>query len=261
LRTVNSLKVRASIALRRLSEVEPETQTALNAMAVAPSTDRAFVINNAIYGLKKSGLWVKLTALYLLAAHDAQAARLNMVTPTGTAASAVAAPTFTADSGYAGDGAASYLDCGIAANVLLAQNAASMFAWPTTNVQIGTTAADIGILNVGSSRINARDTSDQLDANANSASTVTTAGNTDARKLVGWSRSASGAYVTYIGTAGTARTDASGAVSSANLTLLRAVGYSSRRLGFAAVGGYLTAADVLALYNVARVYLKQVGAI
>lgn len=260
LRTVNSLKIRAGIALRRLSEVEAETQILLNAMAVAPSADRALIINNAIYGLKKTGLWAKATALYFLAAHDAQAARLNLKAPAATAASEVNAPTFTIDGGYDGDGTTSYLDCGIAANVLLAQDNASMFAWPVENVQIGTTAADVGVLNVASNRVNARDTSDLFDAQANSVSTVTSA-NTDARKLIGWSRSAAGSYLTYLGTAGTARSDVSSAVSSANLTLLRAVGFSSRRLGFAGTFTFLSAADVAALYSVVRVYLKQVGAI
>lgn len=261
LRTVNSLKIRAGIALRRLCEVEAETQTALNAMTVAASVERALVLNNAIYGLKKTELWAKATALYFLAAHDAQAARLNIKTPSGAALTEVNAPAFTVDGGYDGNGTTSYLDCGIAANALLAQDNAAMFAWPVENVQIADAAADIGILNVATSRINVRNTSDQLAAQANSASTVTSAGNTEARNLTGWSRSAAGSYATYIGTTGTARTDASSAVNSANLTLLRAVGFSSRRLGFAGTFAFLTAADVQNLYQIVRVYLKQVGAI
>lgn len=260
LREVRQIKIRATLALRRLSEVEAESQAFVNAMSIAPTIDRQLIINNAIYALKKIGLFAKLTALYFLAAHDAQAARLNAVAPAGAALSEVAGPTFTVDSGYAGDGAASYLDSGIAANALLAQNNASLWAWPTVNGQIGTTAGDVGVSGGSTSRVNARDTSDKFDANANTSTTVQS-DSTDARNLFGWSRSAAGAYVTYIGTAGTARTDASAAVDSAHLTLLRATGFSTRRLGFAAAGVNFSAAEVAYLRQIVFVYLKQVGAV
>ncbi len=80
-------------------------------MSVAPSEARKAVIDALIVSLKNTGIWTKLDVLYLFAAHDAQAARLNWIEPAGSFnATAVNSPTFTVDRGYAGDGATSYLN-------------------------------------------------------------------------------------------------------------------------------------------------------
>jgi len=77
----------------------------------APTTSRKRAIDTLIGALKAAGVWSKLDALYLLAAADSQAARQNWVQDLYNL-TAVSAPTFTADRGYAGDGASAYLNTG-----------------------------------------------------------------------------------------------------------------------------------------------------
>ena len=77
-------------------------------MTVQPDKARATLIETLVRDLKSAGVWQTLDGLYVMAAHDAQAARLNWrgnilnLTP-------AASPTFTIDRGYKGDGAAAYL--------------------------------------------------------------------------------------------------------------------------------------------------------
>ncbi len=89
----------------------PEAAALLSRMTVTPSTARKQLIDALIATLVGAGIWAKLDALYLLAAHDAQAARLNWIADRYNL-TAVNSPTFTTDRGYAGTGAAMYLDTG-----------------------------------------------------------------------------------------------------------------------------------------------------
>jgi hypothetical protein len=86
------------------------------AMSVEPDATRKGLLNDLIVGLKADSVWTKITWLSVLAAHDAQAARVNIKTP-AQVATAINSPTFTTDLGYAGDGATSYLDTGLAGTI------------------------------------------------------------------------------------------------------------------------------------------------
>lgn len=92
----------------RPSGPDMDTLALIARMAVPPDQARAKLIDTLVLDLKSSGVWQTLDGLYVLAAHDAQAARLNWrgnllnLTPG-------AAPVFTVDRGYKGDGAAAYL--------------------------------------------------------------------------------------------------------------------------------------------------------
>lgn len=90
---------------------EPETIAYLNRMSVTPDATRQGLINTFIKDWKAAGLWPLTTVLYLMAAHDAQAARLNLKGSDFTL-TPVASPAFTADRGYKGDGSTSYLRTG-----------------------------------------------------------------------------------------------------------------------------------------------------
>jgi hypothetical protein len=89
---------------------DANASTLIAAMNTAPSSSRKRTIDNTIISLKAAGLWTKLDALYVLAAHDSQAARLNWKAPASNTATEVSSPTFTADQGYTGNGTSSYLD-------------------------------------------------------------------------------------------------------------------------------------------------------
>lgn len=87
-----------------------ETIALISRMSVRPSNARIFTYNKLIRDLKVAGLYTttKIKALYLLAAHDAQAARLNIMENSMTL-SVVSTMTFTTNLGYAGDGASGEL--------------------------------------------------------------------------------------------------------------------------------------------------------
>lgn len=82
---------------------DSDAQAVIDNMDVAPDGARQIVINDLVLDLKAAGLWTKIDELYVHAAHDAQAARLNWKNPTGTDLAVTSAPTFTADVGYRGD--------------------------------------------------------------------------------------------------------------------------------------------------------------
>lgn len=83
----------------------PETGVLLARMSVQPTVARAFRYNALIQALKIAGLYTntKIKGLYIHAAHDAQAARLNLIENAANL-SVTGAMTFTTDRGYAGDG-------------------------------------------------------------------------------------------------------------------------------------------------------------
>jgi hypothetical protein len=102
-----------------------ETRALVARMSVAPTPARVSLINRVVRDLKNAGLWSspKLEGLYVFAAHDAQAARLNWLG--SDSASTVNGPTFTADRGYQGNGVDSYLQSGY------------LTTWPSTDHHYG----------------------------------------------------------------------------------------------------------------------------
>jgi hypothetical protein len=80
-------------------------------MSVQPSSGRKTLINQRIVAGKLKSFWAKLDALWVHAAHDAQAGRLNWLTGSYDCLP-INNPTFTVDRGYMGDGSSSYLDTG-----------------------------------------------------------------------------------------------------------------------------------------------------
>ncbi|MFG1427601.1 hypothetical protein [Roseixanthobacter glucoisosaccharinicivorans] len=74
----------AALYRQRGQPPAPETASLLTRMSVPPSPARRTQIDMLVKSLLAAGLWTKLDALYLLAAHDAQAARLNLIPWTGT---------------------------------------------------------------------------------------------------------------------------------------------------------------------------------
>ncbi|WP_312619986.1 hypothetical protein [Agrobacterium pusense] len=93
------------------SALDPDAAAFVARMTVQPSPARAGLIETLIKTLKSGGVWPKLDILYLTAAHDSQAARLNLLNGSSTLAP-MNSPAFTVDRGYTGDGSSSYLDTG-----------------------------------------------------------------------------------------------------------------------------------------------------
>jgi hypothetical protein len=117
---------------------DADAQALFDAMDVQPSAARKTLYNTLINDLKAAGVWTKLDIFYILAAHDAQAARLNLKSPgTFTATESVTPPTFETDRGYTGNGTSSRLNTTWVPStngVNLVQNDASAWFWSRTDV-------------------------------------------------------------------------------------------------------------------------------
>ncbi|WP_342446987.1 DUF2793 domain-containing protein [Azorhizobium doebereinerae] len=116
----------------------PEAEALVARMASPPPTSRRWLIDRLVGALVAAGVWQKLDALYLLAAADGQAARLNWIAP-AYGLTEVNSPGFAADRGYASDGAASYLRTGFVpgAATQFQTDAASLGVWVQENGRRG----------------------------------------------------------------------------------------------------------------------------
>lgn len=239
------------------------------AMSVQPSGARKSTLDTLISSLKSSGVWAKLDWLSVMAAHDAQAARLNAVNP-AQAMTAVNTPTFTTDRGYAGNGTSSYLDTAwnpFTAGGKFAQNDCAMGIWIGTEVSSGA-QYDIGNSNAAMCARNAGTA--LITAQSASSSTLTLPAATSIG-FTSWSRTSSTAGTAYkngastgaIATTSTALRNAPlilcGANSSSTGTVT-AGNFSTRRIQAVAWGSQLSGAEQLALYNALATYMTAVGA-
>lgn len=116
-----------------------------------PDTTRKNLINDLVTGLKSDSIWSKVTALYLFAAHDSVAARVNIKTPTNLA-SAVNSPTFTTDRGYTGDAVSAHVDTNLTASTI-DRTDATIFAICNTLVAVSNSPVMGWQLNVGQMRL------------------------------------------------------------------------------------------------------------
>ena len=121
---------------RRIPE---EASALIRRMSVEPSPAQIGLIANLVQSLVTGGIWGQLDALHVLAAHDAQAARLNWVADQYNL-TAVNSPAFTAFRGYAGNGSSACLVSTANPFTLhsspaakLKQNAAHMALWRLTS--------------------------------------------------------------------------------------------------------------------------------
>lgn len=135
---------------------EPEAVALFARFTTQPTETRKGQINTLIKALKTAGVWTKMDAFYILAAHNAQAARRNWLADQYNLGP-VSAPAFTTDRGYQGDGAISYLDTGFnpvtAPTPKIALNDNHIAIWSRTNLDVaGATSRDAGNPNLMSSR-------------------------------------------------------------------------------------------------------------
>jgi hypothetical protein len=124
--------MRGSIVRVTRPGYEAEALTLQRAMS-APLQEPRLKAYSDFYGrMKREQILPFIEIAYCLAAHDAQAARLNLKSPGSFNASVVSTPTFTTDRGYTPDGAGKYLTTGwnpATQATLFAQNDAHIAAW------------------------------------------------------------------------------------------------------------------------------------
>ncbi|MEP9379743.1 hypothetical protein ABLE91_23735 [Aquabacter sp. CN5-332] len=254
---------------RRAHPVEPlpsEVAGLLARMSPAAPAPRAAEISTLVSALLAAGLWQKLDAFYMLAAHDAQAARLNWIADHYNL-TAVNTPAFLADRGYAGNGTNSYLDTSFnpatAAAPHFTQNAASIGAWSLTNQQ-GSSALMGGVSTGGQSYLLpwAGDGNMYVTLNRAGDNARPSAGHS--LGLFSASRLAFGSFTSHVNGAN-AVVSPVGAVApgSGNFYIgaRNTQQFTTRRIAFAFMGDGLTDGEVAGLYAAVRTYLLAVGAV
>ena len=227
----------------------------------------AALINSLVW----AGVWAKLDVLCVLAAVDAATALTNLKSAS-FAPTAVSSPTFTADRGYAGDGAASYLDTNFnmsTAGGNFTQNSNSYGFYNRTDEPAGGgNLVDMGT-NVGAAGCFIRDSNGSqnfigLDLGSTAIS-VSNAVNTVGHYAV--SRTASNAWAAYrdgasIGT----ETATPGALQNINMTVCALnnngsmTQFKPNQYADYFIGGGLTAGEMAALNSALQAYRTAVGA-
>lgn len=237
---------------------EAEASALFARMTTPPSGIRKSQINTLIRALKTGGIWAKLDCLWLMAAADAQAARLNWIADLYNL-TAVSSPTFTADRGYQGDGSSSYLDTGAAPSALtkFLQDDASLAVWCRTNgnglgIGRGTSGAPtlINPNNAGTSLLG------RLNGQVVSVLTGTSQGLTLAQRTT--SNDGEGFRN------GVSLGTGTGASTAKDTVALRignvGLAFSNEQFAVALIGASLSSAQNLALYNALNTYLTAIGA-
>jgi hypothetical protein len=233
-------------------------------MSPAPDNARKIVINDLIVSLIADGIWAKLDVLWVLAAHDAQAARLNWKTPASFALTAVNSPTFTTDRGYAGNGTTSYLDTGwdpATNGSNYTQNNASFGLWSRTSGQSAVNLMGTGTANVCT--IVSRNTSDQSSHRINTAGLGVGAASLDGSGFWHAERTASSASAIYkngaLEVAG-AQTSAALSSSDFNLGRVNTTQFATTQFAAAFMGASFSSGERSAFYTALQTYMTAVGA-
>lgn len=243
---------------------EAEADALFAAMSSQPNDTRKGHINTLVAALKSAGVWSKCDALYVIAAHDAQAAGLNWIAPSGGYnLTAVNSPTFLADRHYVGDGSTSYLDTGMVRDALsnYTRNSAHIAAWSRNSPTANANRSILGSSAGNNCKINTQRTSLQSYTRLNCSVDVICAV-PDGSGLFAANRSGASAEEVYRnGSSIGSGTTASAALGAHNIWLLRdSLGYSLNQVSFASVGASLSAAEHSALYNAVATYMTAVGA-
>lgn len=251
-----------ALALSKGVGFESETEALIARFTTPPTLQRKTQINTLIKALKTAGVWSKLDALYVLAAHDAQAARRNWIADAYNL-TAVSAPTFSADRGYTGNGSSSYLATGLNPSTggKYTQNSASLGVWVRT--ESNANYCDIGVDSGVIGSIRPRVTG-LLSASTNGPATLPAVGSSVG--LSAWSRTADAVVEVYKNGASLAdATTVSSGLPNADFALL-ARGkptpdqYSANQIAAAFIGPGLTDANQSDTYAAMNTYLQAVGA-
>lgn len=247
--------------LARRSVLDPDSVGLIARMATKPDAARIALIDGTVRGLKAAGLWTRLDGLWLLAAHDAQAARLNWIADAHNLV-AVNAPGFTVDRGYAGDGSTSYLDTGWAPS-MGSQNDAGFGVWVRTNAQASWVAG--WTEGGGGTVLTPRDSFNRTVTRVNQTSggAGASGATTDGSGFTLASRSASNVlrgYLNGVQAVSTSIASAAPIATSLKLGHPAAGTYVAHEFAAAVIGRSFDASQQQALHAILAAYMAGVGA-
>lgn len=247
--------------------LDPDAITLIAAMTTEPDAARQALISNTIVALKNAGIWSLLDECWFLAAHDAQAALLGWKRYRDC--TAVNAPTFEVDRGFAGDGATSYLDTGFVPStdgVNYTLNGASLGAYIRTDIATDNTA-DIGARTSGDDTfINSRNSGGNFNARIHSVSSINIA-TSDSFGLHSAQRTDVNAAQLFRNgvqvTSATVNAPALPTVSFYICALHQSDGpshFTQRQNAFAFVAAAMSEQQQADLYNIVQSYMTAIGA-
>jgi hypothetical protein len=240
-----------------------EATALVGRMTTAPNYYRKRLIDETIGGLKADGLWAKLDCLYLCAAHDQQAAKLNWkMALFDLADPGATAPAFAANGGFTGDGVTDYLDStftpGLSGGVY-AQNNCQMWEWVGNDVS-ATAQIDLGN---ASAQICARSATFVRTRGQSSSNSQSTLPANTSIGMAAWSRNNSANFDVFKnGALIENKVQASSVLVSTPFYLLAQAGvgpapvsFSARQIRAAGWGSALTAPEMTNLYNRLATYM------
>jgi hypothetical protein len=248
---------------------DPDAAAFFARMATDPGATRKGLYNDVFLGLKTgavsgSNIYAKIDALWLIAAHEASTAVLNLkgasysLTPSG----GLGAGDFTTDRGYVGDGAGKYLDTNFADNtaaVNWSQDSASLGVW--INQDNGATDPVSGVTSTAQTRLN-HNSGGTVNARIHGTVQATTTGGVNRLGFLVGVRVSSSTVNLYRAGVSIATTGASTSAAPviATLRLLQSsVGTTNDRVAAGVIAGALTANENIDLYNALNAYLTAVG--
>jgi hypothetical protein len=247
----------------RTTGYDVDAQSLFTAMSVTPSDARKELINNLVLSLKSAGVWSKLDTLYVIAAHDAQAARLNWKGNASFTLSAVNSPFFVTDRGYYTDGVSTYLNMNWAPltnGINYTQNSATLGIWTRNNDLVTSGSGGSGTTAV--TLLSPRGTSSILKYRINQAATSDGAAVSSGYGLTAVSRSGATATQAYRNgaTSGSAGAIASAALTSVQFNLGRVNGsFAPNEFQAAFTGSNLSPSEHTALYDSLSTYMTAIG--
>ncbi len=236
---------------------EPETNTLLASFSVAPSQQRQRDINTLISTLKNNGLWATLDFLFLNAAHDAQAGKVNWINPAVGLLTAVGGLTFTVNEGFKGNGTDAYLQSALAWTSLtkLVQDSATIGAWISGGTDAAADKYAIGCIGTTSYLLRPRSAAAQINAAVSSSNIALGASATILGHTVATRRSSTDveSYRNGVSVA-TAATASTGKTGGA-IQLLKTSGiYSDFQIKSAHAGSGISDAQATLLYDALNTY-------
>lgn len=239
-----------------------ETSAVVLRFATPAADVRRGLIDAVIGTLKVDGVWAKLDAFYMLAAHDAQAAHCNWVqdafnlTPVNT-------PVFETDLGYSGAPATQgHLDTGfndLTGSALWSQD--SFCAGAYINLAPSAANSFVGLVGAASMRLGATTTHITTRIRAGSSFNPVFANATPAHIAITRDSATSSRVVRNGVQAGATSSAASVTPSDSNVTLFRSISsYNGDRMACAHLGGALSIAEAASLHAAVATYLTALGA-
>lgn len=237
------------------------------AMTVQPGRWRKRLIERTVVALKDAGVWSKIDAIWVLAAHHEQAGRLNWKSPGSYTVTVVNTWTFTTDRGFAGDGISGCGDTGFAPNtnaVQFTRDNAHLGVYQRTG---GGNGNEPFSLNNGSIAISVAggtggSTRSLVNHNTPSAFISAPAGGSQPIHGVGRRADSSNVSIVRDGVEVTGPSaQASAAINTGNMRIgVRGGTFVTHQVAAAHMGAYLDNTEVAALYAALNAYMVTLGA-